>query len=670
MRRRTRHRPLPVWSAAAALWAVAGLAAPPAAPIGAAKPLPGLLEPYSGFDVVFGPGGPRVLGPEANPQIEAMLFGPGKELGGGGAGSGGCELGNVRVEASRLLVEVQCPDEPKVTVPLQVRERGVAAEKTQGTTWFTIAWPAEWQAAAAGPAQDRHRSAQADLLQRVQAKEGLLTWQRVRPAPGSPTDGWMTALLAAQTSLATGELPGGRRALAQAKALRPWADLRPSELFDFAILAYGLGDQAAGREAVDSLVRALAAAAQPTPQGYAGNEAADLRALAAAVPALAGDPTAAVAKASACLAPPGCDLLPVVRALAATRAFAQAAAVLDGGPLAGQAKVPFDLLKVRFGMASALDDFAGELTIAERMTKENPELPQALDLRAAGLGRAGRYRESIEILHDLSKRYPDRDIVLGRIAGLLAFLTAEALQNPAKVSELQAVEQRMREAAKEATDVVARFIVATRGYYAGKFEQALPELQALAQTGNRDPRIPLYLAMTFFWTGKQAEAESWIDRAVSIGPSDPDVFYCRSQIVRRVDVPLAIQDLERYEAMTKQPWAVGPRAKSQRVEAELALMRKGRIPPDWDKPGPDRAVFLPAEQTGTAASPQAIQGRAVAATAQGAAGAALADSHSAAEAANQAPSGQAPASPPWTLIGLGVAGAAALGLRLYRWKRN
>ena len=196
------RRPLAAWSALTALWAAVGMAGPPPPPPAPAeaKTLPGLLEPYSGFDVVFGPAGPRVLGPEANPQIEAMLFGPGKALGGATA----CELGNVRVEASRLLVEVQCPEEAKVTLELQVRDRGLAADKGQGSTWFAIAWPPAWQGGAEGPAQERHRAAQADLLQRVLAKEGLLTWQRVRPAPGSPGDGWMTALLAANGCSAWG----------------------------------------------------------------------------------------------------------------------------------------------------------------------------------------------------------------------------------------------------------------------------------------------------------------------------------------------------------------------------------------------------------------------------------------------------------------------------------
>lgn len=656
-----------------AIWAVPVFAQPAAPPArqgepAAAKPaapLPALLEPYAGFDVVFGPGGPRVLGPDAAPQVQAMLLEPGLDL-----GSPACQIGDVRIEARRLLVQISCAD-GKATAILAVREPGDQGKNSAATAWFSLALPPAWQQPAAAELQLARTAAQAELLKRVQAGEAKLPWQRVRPAPGSPADAWMTALLLAQRAAATGDLPGARSALLQAKAVRPLSELRPAELFDFALLSVASAEKVLLQEVLKGLETKLAAQAQPTSQGFAGDDAAELRALAAAIPALAGDPTSTVTKANSCLSPPGCDVLPAVRALAASRAYAQAADVLDGGPLAGQGKVAFDLLKLRFGLASALNDAAVELAIAERMTVEHPEMAEGLDLRAAGLGRAGRYREAIEILHELSQRHADRDIVLGRIAGLLAFLTAEALEDPSKKAELELVEQRMREAAQRNNDIVARFIVATRGYYAGEFTKALPELQALAATANRDPRIPLYLAMAHFWLGHQADAEKWIGKAVQIGPSDPDVFYCRSQIVRRSNLPLAIADLERYEAMTKQPWALGPRQKTERVEAELALMRKGRIPPDWDKPGPDRAVFLPAEQTGTAASELAIRG-------PNGAGAAANTAESAQPQATATPtqgenpqplSGQSPKTP-WTLIGLGAAIAAALGLRFVRARRK
>jgi hypothetical protein len=115
--------------------------------------------------------------------------------------------------------------------------------------------------------------------------------------------------------------------------------------------------------------------------------------------------------------------------------------------------------------------------------------------------------------------------------------------------------------------------------------------------------------MAHFWLGHQSQAQALIQRAVEIGPSDPDVFYCRSQIVRQVNLPLAIADLERYQKMTTQPWSVGPKQKADRVQAELDFMRRGLLPPDWDKPGPERAAFLPASQTGTEVSEDVRLGR-------------------------------------------------------------
>jgi hypothetical protein len=100
-------------------------------------------------------------------------------------------------------------------------------------------------------------------------------------------------------------------------------------------------------------------------------------------------------------------------------------------------------------------------------------------------------------------------------------------------------------------------------------------------------------------------------------------------------------------------------------------MRKGRIPPDWDKPGPDRAVFLPAEQTGTAASELAIRGpNGAQATAMGPGSAQPQATATATQSENPQPLSGQPPKTPWTLIGLGAAIAAALGLRFVRARRK
>lgn len=298
------------------------------------------------------------------------------------------------------------------------------------------------------------------------------------------------------------------------------------------------------------------------------------------------------------------DWLPLVRALAATRQFAKAVKLLDAIPLAKSVKQPpQEWLKLRFGLASAMNDAVAEQAVARRFIAAWPDEPAGPDLLSAALIRGTQYRLAIETLHDLSLAHPERDIVLGKLAGMLNFLRGAAADDPKLQEDVKAIEARMSAAAKaNPNDIVARFLDATRKYYGGHLAEALPELEALHKTDNRDPRIPLYLAMTHFWLGHQKIAESLIQDAVKIGPSDPDVFYCRSQIVRKWNLPQAVADMQRYVAMTSQPWSINAEKKDERVRAELDYMQRGVLPPDWDKPGPERAVFDPKNQPGTPVS--------------------------------------------------------------------
>ena len=163
-------------------------------------------------------------------------------------------------------------------------------------------------------------------------------------------------------------------------------------------------------------------------------------------------------------------------------------------------------------------------------------------------------------------------------------------------------------AKKDDNDIVARFLAAVGHYYDGDLEQAITAMGAVAPRAPSEARVYIYMGMAHFWLGHQDKAEALIERAVAIGPSDPDVYYCRSQIARRHNLPLAVADLERYLTMTTRPWSIGPPKKDARVKAELDLMKAGRIPPDWDKPGPDRAPFEPKKQRGEPASPSAKRG--------------------------------------------------------------
>ncbi len=563
----------------------------------AAPPPSALLEPYAGYDVVFAPHGQRVLGPEAAGPIEKLL----------GAKLGPCSVGDIQLRPTEVVVAVKCPSQllPEnqgQATPwlLKVRGPDAPAPVQWSSDAFVVQPPAP---PCASPACELERGAvQKDLLDRLRQREPSLPWQLVRAQPGGAHGGLDTGLQLAQQQLATGNRAAAKATLAKAVQDQPLARASAHDLLDVALLAH----EAQVTALFDEARHRLEVLVLRQPPDTAGE-----RALGMAAQALAGEVTAAAQAGQLCLrAKSMCDVVPLVRALAATEHFREAGALLDNGPLLANPPRR-ELLKLRFGLASALNDAAAVLAVARRMHVAWPEDPEAADVLSTGLARAGRLREAIETLHDLARKYPERDIVLGRIAGLLNFLADEAANDPRKKADLDAIEARMRAASKDPNDLVARFVVATRAYYAGHLPEALPQLEALAKSGSRDPRIPLYLAMTHFWLGHQAEAQTLIQHAVEIGPSDPDVFYCRSQIVRKVNLPLAIADLERYEAMTTRPWSVGPKRKAERVEAELAFMKRGELPPDWDRPGPERVKFDPANQKGVPMPVEVREGRIV-----------------------------------------------------------
>ena len=88
----------------------------------------------------------------------------------------------------------------------------------------------------------------------------------------------------------------------------------------------------------------------------------------------------------------------------------------------------------------------------------------------------------------------------------------------------------------------------------------------------------MYAAISAYYAGDQATAERMIARAAKISSArDPDVFYCRSIILREKDRSQAIRDLEHFLAVAKHGWH--SKGKVERVTRELAMLRQGKIPP-------------------------------------------------------------------------------------------
>ena len=117
-----------------------------------------------------------------------------------------------------------------------------------------------------------------------------------------------------------------------------------------------------------------------------------------------------------------------------------------------------------------------------------------------------------------------------------------------------------------------------------------------------EARLFIYLAVSHFRLGEQQEAQTLIQRAVQVGPDDPDAFYCRAEIYQRVDVRAAIADLERYMSMVAALGRVGVAVSDRKTErvrrmhAHLLAITRGEASPEeiFDPVRPlDRALMSP-----------------------------------------------------------------------------
>jgi hypothetical protein len=167
--------------------------------------------------------------------------------------------------------------------------------------------------------------------------------------------------------------------------------------------------------------------------------------------------------------------------------------------------------------------------------------------------------------------------------------------NESRWKELEAV------CAKDPQDLVSCFLAGVLAHYLARHEDCVTRMTSLLQKLPGQPRVPMYAAISAFYLGRQKEAETWIDQAVRIaGATDPDVYYCRSIIRRKTDVPGAIDDLERFLRVASRGWH--SEGKIGRVREELDSLRRGVIPE------PKEWHHRPAAAAGTATEPAPAQG--------------------------------------------------------------
>jgi tetratricopeptide (TPR) repeat protein len=199
-------------------------------------------------------------------------------------------------------------------------------------------------------------------------------------------------------------------------------------------------------------------------------------------------------------------------------------------------------------------------------------------LAGVKLYRDRKYPEALAAFIALGQRNP-RGGVLGMTVAALASTMPDAA----------AVKRYVAEADARPTDTLAQFVAGVAAHYAGHqtarsradklalYQTTIQYLERARPAFEFEPRVFVYLAISNFRLGHQQEAQALIERAIPLSINDPDVYYCRAEILQSVDTRRAIEDIERYQAMIDKLHGQGvpvDAAKQARVKDMLAQLRK------------------------------------------------------------------------------------------------
>lgn len=249
---------------------------------------------------------------------------------------------------------------------------------------------------------------------------------------------------------------------------------------------------------------------------------------------------------------------------------------------------------VREAHPDRADAWAGELislTHLRRLDEADSVARQALERHpddevllasAAGLYRVqGDKRRAADLYERLARKDPT-------VSGRLRLLMTTRLHDPEL--DRAAYEARLRAAlAKDPGDEVSAFELGVLLHYDNRFEASTEVLAPLEPRLGSEHRLHVYLAMNDFNLGRRDAALARLNAAAELPDPDPDIYYCRAEVVRDTDRPLAIADLERYLAASERS-GLGSPSKPDLVrglrDALEACLADGRpvCEADWEHP--------------------------------------------------------------------------------------
>lgn len=361
----------------------------------------------------------------------------------------------------------------------------------------------------------------------------------------------------AEQSLQAGEEQAVRDHVAEVEregARSPYFLLRAGALLE------GLEDQV-GADA--AYTKALQAAQSPEPGGdanvarlYRAAALLHLRRSSEATPLVAS-----VRAAPGALGKYACRYIPVAMALANSGDLNGATALLEAvrGAAPGARSIHDALVEFAFrsGDAPRID-----AALAEALTRFPQDV--AFTVRLANLtkirGHADEARVMLEKLLLAGEEDPN---LLGEYLGLVS----------GDERARQSLDQALQLAEAHPELHALAMLVGVKYHYLGEYEKSTTWLSKTGDLIDREPRIPMYLAMNQFRLRHQKEAEELIERAARAGRPDPDIYYCRAVIAVRKDPASSVRDLEHYMRLTSGRPDANP-GKQERVQQTLDLVRR------------------------------------------------------------------------------------------------
>ena len=220
---------------------------------------------------------------------------------------------------------------------------------------------------------------------------------------------------------------------------------------------------------------------------------------------------------------------------------------------------------------------------SERALMAHPEVKELVSVRARVLIAAQRPKEAAALLEAHARRDP-RSVALSSLLG--AYNRVESI-----AWKREKMEEMAQSARANPDDHVAAFIAGVLLHYDGRLKESDAMLTPLLETPiNDQARLYIYLGMNAFDLGQPERGLALVDRAANSAHPDPDVHYCRAEILRMNDPVAAREALLRYLSYTDTS-ATKNSAKQGRVNELLVNLErcvaegtKTPCPGPWEHP--------------------------------------------------------------------------------------